>query len=83
MKVSKNGQITIPKEMRDDYGLHEGVEVSIMPAKWGLIIRKRHTGPHPIDKVVGILNDRLPPDFDVDKYIDEVRRGRYDHDNGS
>ena len=41
MKISEKGQITIPKELRDKYGLREDVELEFIQAKGGLFIQTR------------------------------------------
>ena len=74
MRISKRGQITIPKHLRDRFGLHPGVEVDISPTDGGLLIRKRVIGQHPIDKVAGILGKgALGEGVSVDDYIEEIR----------
>ena len=55
MRISKRGQITIPKELRDRLGMHHNVEVEILVVDGGLLIRKRTEADHPIDRVFGIL----------------------------
>ena len=70
MRVSERGQITIPKDMRDRFGMHHNVEVEISPTDDGLLIQKRTTAKHPVDRVAGILDDRA---FDIDEYIEEIR----------
>ncbi len=69
MRISERGQITIPKALRDRFGMHHNVEIEITPAEQGLLIQKRTTAQHPVDRVSGIL-DR---DFDVDEYVAEIR----------
>ena len=66
MRISKRGQITIPKHLRDRFGLNHNVEVEIIPADNGLLIRKRSAELHPVDRVAGILDGA---DFDVDEYV--------------
>lgn len=39
MRVSGRGQVTIPKPLRDRFGLHPDAEVEITPAGDGLLIR--------------------------------------------
>ena len=76
MRVSERGQITIPKRLRDRFGMHHNVEVEITPTDGGLIIRKRAAVEHPIDRVYGILSriehSGIPID-DVDQYLEEIR----------
>ena len=41
MKVSRRGQVTIPKKLRDQYGFRNDVEVEFKPVSDGLLIGKR------------------------------------------
>ncbi len=70
MKVSERGQVTIPKHLRERFGMNHNVEVEITPTEQGLLIRKRTTVEHPVDRIVGILDG---VDFDIDEYIEEIR----------
>ncbi len=76
MRISERGQITIPKPLRDRYGMGHNVEVEITPTDDGLLIRKRTAGDDAIDRVYGILKriegKGLPID-DVDEYIEDIR----------
>lgn len=69
MKVSERGQITIPKTLRDRFGIYKNVEIEMIPTKEGVLIQKRSRGKHPVDSVYGILN--RPSDTDI--YIEEIR----------
>jgi AbrB family looped-hinge helix DNA binding protein len=69
MKISEKGQITIPKTLRDKFGLKKDVEVDFKPVKNGVLISKRSLNVHPVDQVLGIL-DR---ESSTDKYMDEIR----------
>lgn len=74
MRISRRGQITIPKQLRERFGLQPGVEVEVVPTDEGLLIRKRVIGQHPVDKVAGILGkDALGEGVSVDDYIEEIR----------
>lgn len=55
MRISERGQITIPKRLRDRFGMNRNVEVEIVPADNGLLIRKRSAAQHPVDRVYAIL----------------------------
>ena len=77
MRISESGQITIPKELRERFGLHDNVEVILVSTEKGLLIQKSPKGEHPVDRVAGILDkDALGKGVSVDQYIDEIRRGR-------
>ncbi len=70
MRISERGQITIPKVLRERFGLYQDVEVDISTTEQGLLIRKRTTAVHPVDRAAGVLDG---VDFDVDEYIEEIR----------
>ena len=87
MRVSQRGQITIPKPLREQFGLEPDVEVELTPTEDGLLIRKCGEGIEPesladdeikarIASVYGILSrtggPAIPID-DVDEYIEEIR----------
>ena len=74
MKISERGQITIPKHLRERFGMNHNVEVEISPTEEGLLIRKRTVAEHPVDRVYGILGrDTLGEGVSVDDYIEEIR----------
>ena len=50
MRISERGQITIPKQLRDRFGMNPDVEVEITPTEHGLLIQKR-TASHPVERV--------------------------------
>ena len=68
MRISERGQITIPKALRERFGLNQNVEVEVVPTEQGLLIQKR-AAEHPVDRIAGILTG----DWDVDEYIEEIR----------
>ena len=70
MRISERGQITIPKPLRERFGMHHNVEVEVTPTEKGLLIQKRTAALHPVDRVAGILDGA---DFDIDEYIEEIR----------
>ena len=77
MRISESGQITIPKELRDRFGLHGNTLVILRPTEEGLLIQKCVDCEDPLMRVAGILDkDALGKGVSVDQYIDEVRRGR-------
>lgn len=75
MRVSERGQITIPKRLRELFGMHHNVEVEVTPTDDGLLIRKCDERDS-IDRVSGIID---PAHFatlgieDVDEYIEAIR----------
>ncbi len=73
MRISERGQITIPKALRDRFGMNHTVEVEVTPTEQGLLIRKRTTAEHPVERVSGILDGKWPWNGDVDDYIEDIR----------
>ena len=74
MRVSERGQITIPKHRRERYSMTPDVEVEITPTDHGLLIQKRSTAEHPVDRISGILGrNALGEGVSVDDYIEEIR----------
>ena len=69
MKVSERGQITIPKPLRDRFGMNADVEVEIAPTEEGLLIRKRTVARHPVDRVYAVLG----ASGNTDDYIEKIR----------
>lgn len=70
MRISRKGQITIPKHLRERFGMNQNVEVEISPTEQGLLISKRSSSLHPVDRVAGILDGT---DFQLDEYIEDIR----------
>lgn len=75
MKISERGQITIPKRLRDRLGMNQNVEVEVVEAPDGLLIRKSAGDVHPVDQFFGILKGRPLPGgvSSVDEYIEDIR----------
>ena len=76
MRVTEQGQITIPKLLRDRFGLDCGAEVEITATEDGVLIRRWPEDADPIDRVSGILTRMGGPAVDiedVDEYIESIR----------
>ncbi len=69
MRISERGQITIPKPLRDRFGMNPDVEVEITPTEQGLLIQKRTAARHPVDRVYAVL-DRSG---NTDDYVEKIR----------
>ena len=69
MRISERGQITIPKKLRDRFGMNPDVEVEITPTEHGLLIQKRTASRHPVERVYAILNRG----GSTDDYIEKIR----------
>jgi AbrB family looped-hinge helix DNA binding protein len=55
MKVGERGQITIPRRIRERYGLEPSSEVEIVEEDGKLVLRKRMADECPIDRFIGVL----------------------------
>ena len=69
MRISKQGQVTIPKPLRDRFGMNPNVEVEIIPTQDGLLIQKRTAAKHPVDRIHGIV----ARGGCTDEYVDGLR----------
>ena len=69
MRISKRGQVTIPKPLRDRFGMNPNVEVEIIPTQDGLLIQKRTAAKHPVDRIHGIVRGR----GSTDDYVEAIR----------
>jgi AbrB family looped-hinge helix DNA binding protein len=84
--VSSKGQVTIPKAVRDRYGLTPGTRVEFAMTDGGALVRRRRPERHPVWEKIGSLRDvwRWPRGIPktVDAYIDYVRGGSYEQIEG-
>ena len=69
MRISERGQITIPKKLRDRFGMNHNVEVELMPTRNGLLLRKRSAARHPVERVYAILGRG----GSTDDHLEEIR----------
>lgn len=69
MRISKCGQVTIPKHLRERFGMHHNVEVEMTATDQGILIQKRTAAQHPVERVYGILGRG----GNTDEYISEIR----------
>ncbi len=69
MRISERGQITIPKALRDRFGMNHNVEVKITPTPGGLLIHKQAASEHPVERVYAILDGPSG----ADDYLEEIR----------
>lgn len=69
MRISERGQITIPKTLRDRFGMNHNVEVEITPTEKGLLIHKRTAAQHPVERVYAVLAHG----GNTDDYLEEIR----------
>lgn len=68
-KITDRGQVTIPKALRDEFGLREGMEVEFLAEEAGLRIAKAGSKRHPVELVFGVLGKP----GSTDEYLEEIR----------
>lgn len=44
MRITSKGQVTIPKEIREEFGLLPGTEVEFVPERGEILVRKASAG---------------------------------------
>ena len=69
MKIGERGQVTIPKRLREKYGLLPNMEVEFVPESSGVCLRKKTRHTSPVKEVYGILKKGSK----TDDYIEEIR----------
>ena len=69
MKIGERGQITIPKKIREKYGLTPNMEVSFVEEELGVLIRKKGSHTSPVRQVYGILKKN----GSTDKFLEDIR----------
>jgi antitoxin PrlF len=68
MRVTQKGQVTIPKELRDEYGIGTGTEVQFEANGATIVVRKVGDGPTRGHRLAGRLRGR----GDVKMTTDEI-----------
>ena len=77
-RLTKRGQVTIPKLLRDNLELEPGQELEFEQREGALIIRRRAPTARPghptapLRNLVGLIRERV----DVDAYLSETRGPR-------
>lgn len=69
-RVTVKGQVTVPKEVRQDLGLHPGDKVRFIKTKVGYLIRKEDQ-PSPFRAYRGYLKEKAG--CDPDELVKELR----------
>jgi len=70
--IGERGQVTIPKRLRDQYGLSSGIDVEFEALPDGIKITKRSAANDRFARLNGYLKDRRVIG-DIDAYIKESR----------
>ena len=72
--ISEEGQITIPKRLREYCGFAPDVELELILTEEGMLIRKKSSEPDPIEAVRGIADGWAAREFgSADAYLSAIR----------
>lgn len=69
MRMTERGQITVPKRLRQKYGLNQHVDVEVVERDGKLLILKGQNGASPVDQAYGMLK----AGESTDEYIKAIR----------
>ena len=69
MKIGERGEVTIPKKIREKYGLMPFIEVEFVPKDTGVLIKKKSVHSSPVEQVYGILKKKAH----TNNYIEAIR----------
>jgi AbrB family looped-hinge helix DNA binding protein len=72
MRMGERGQVTVPKKLRDRFGLKPRDEIDFLESGGELVLRKQRApeGEHGIRRWIGRIG-RMPES--VDEFIDDLR----------
>lgn len=70
--ISSKGEVTVPIEVRERFGLVPGTPVSFEIRDEGVLLRKDRPDIHPVDRIWATL----PLERPVDEILDEMRSPR-------
>ncbi|MDX1624488.1 MAG: AbrB/MazE/SpoVT family DNA-binding domain-containing protein [Gemmatimonadota bacterium] len=71
--MTERGQVTIPKGIRERFGIRPGSEIEFQ-VEDGRIVLEKVTEGDPLDRLVGLIQERV----DVDAYLEETRGPAFD-----
>lgn len=71
MKVNGRGQVTIPADLRDKYGLVPGTQADFVDHGDGILLTRRPSGVERAEALRGSI--RLKHERGVDDYIERIR----------
>jgi len=68
MRMTTKGQVTIPLDLREKFGLGPGTEVEVVAGDDGAVVRRAHARSRGAD-LVARLRDRADGDLDADAIL--------------
>lgn len=67
--ISERGQVTLPKELRDRFGLAPGTKIAFVPSAQGIVIQKGSSDASSLKEAFGVIRDRVR----TDDYLKKIR----------
>ena len=71
MKIGERGQVTVPKRLREKYGLQAHADIDFIDDGNGIRMIRRSEGAKRVASIRGII--KLKYAQSVDEYIEEIR----------
>lgn len=74
MKIGERGQVTIPKDIREQFGLSPETEIEFRVIGGSIILKKASKGLN-LEKWKGYCNDSFAKEdySPIDKFIEDIR----------
>jgi antitoxin PrlF len=70
--VTSKGQVTIPQEVRQQLGLHQGDQVEFVTEGGRTFIRPLRSGDNPFEKYVGALGG-FETVAEINRWVEDLR----------
>ena len=81
MRITERGQITIPKGLRDKYGITPATEIEFFEREGGLLLVKART-VSTLERFRGIARKTSGIPNSTDEFIKAIREGEIDESGG-
>lgn len=75
MRITSKGQVTVPKALRERFGITQDTEIRFVAQGNKLVLVKEKTTESPIARIRGRVK-RLPAAKTVDEYLTHTRGAR-------
>lgn len=74
MRVSTKGQVTIPIDIRQEFGLFPNTEVEFLILSDGVLIKKHLTNPNRRNKILSSLSGKATSGMSTDEIMELTRK---------
>ena len=80
MKATERGQITIPKTLREKYGITQATELQFLEREDGLLLVKARS-INPLERFRGMAKPRKGIPTKTDDFLTAIREGEVNDDS--